>query len=99
MGGSPVATIRVNQARRDARRAATAEPPQAEPDGHPGASRFVGDGLIATALLLAAILFNLYALRPEVAIGVLDLNDNVLHRVALDRMVQALAAGQDPTDP
>ena len=55
--------------------------------------------LVVCLLLLFAVAFNLYHLYPEVAIRVPLLNDGVLHRLALERAVAALAAGQDPTDP
>ena len=69
----------------------------------PGAPRRISlpgaDVPVAGLLLLFAIAFNLYQLHPEVAIQVPLLNDGVLHRLALERAVSALAAGQDPTDP
>jgi len=55
--------------------------------------------LIVGLLLLAAIAFNLYYLYPEVSIHVPDLNDGVLHRLGVERVVTALFLGQDPTDP
>ncbi|HSR29389.1 MAG TPA: YfhO family protein [Anaerolineae bacterium] len=55
--------------------------------------------LIAGLLLLFAVAFNLYRLYPEVAIRAPLLNDGVLHRLAFERTVTALASGQDPTDP
>jgi hypothetical protein len=57
------------------------------------------DVLVAGLLLLFAVATNLYHLYPEVAIRVPLLNDGVLHRLAFERAVSALAAGQDPTDP
>lgn len=56
------------------------------------------ENLIASLLLVIAVAFNLYQLYPEAAIKVPALNDTVLHLVNLQRTVDALAAGQDPTD-
>jgi hypothetical protein len=70
------------------------------------ASRFSGriarsrpDAVVASLLLLFTVAFNLVRLYPEVAIQAPLLNDGVLHRLAFERAVSALAAGQDPTDP
>jgi hypothetical protein len=57
------------------------------------------DVVVAGLLLLFAVAFNLVRLYPEVAIQAPLLNDGVLHRLALERAVTALDAGQDPTDP
>src|SRR5215210_6985622 len=54
--------------------------------------------LISRLLLLVAIAFNLYWLWPEVAIGVPQLNDGVLHQLVLGRTVVAPALGQSVTD-
>lgn len=56
------------------------------------------ESLIAGLLLFIAVAFNLYQLYPEVALQVPTLNDGVLHMLNLRRTVDALAAGQDPTD-
>ena len=56
------------------------------------------DTLIAIALLVGAIAFNLIALYPEVSIQAPDLNDDVMHRLALDNAVVASSSGMDPTD-
>ena len=55
--------------------------------------------LIAFLLLSLAIAFNLIHLYPEIAVDVPDLNDGVLHRVALDCVATSLTQGQNPTDP
>jgi hypothetical protein len=55
--------------------------------------------LVATLILLGAIAFNLGTLWPEVAIHTPPLNDNVLHLTLIERAVEALERGEDPTDP
>lgn len=53
----------------------------------------------AYVLLGIAITFNLVALYPEVAIPLPKMNDGVMHRLVLQRTLDALKSGQDPTDP
>ena len=57
------------------------------------------ESLIAGAVLVVAVAFNLWRLYPEVAIKVPPLNDTVMHLLVLGRTVVALASGQNPTDP
>jgi hypothetical protein len=64
-----------------------------------GPDRLVVEAMIAGLLLAFAVAFNLYHIYPEVAIKSPLLNDGVLHRLALERAVGALAARQNPTDP
>ncbi len=52
----------------------------------------------ATLLLIAAVAFNLLTLWPEVGIETPALNDSVLHLTLVERTVDALARGEDPTD-
>lgn len=55
--------------------------------------------LIVRLFLLLSVSFNLYYLSSEVRIRAPFVNDGIMHLVALERAVTALAAGQDPTDP
>ncbi len=55
--------------------------------------------LVAAALLLGAIAFNLALLWPEVAVDAPPLNDAALHLPLVQRAADALARGEDPTDP
>ena len=57
------------------------------------------ESFISFGLVLFAVAFNLYFLYPEVAGGILDSNDMVLHRVLADAAVETLTQGQDFTDP
>ena len=57
------------------------------------------ESLIAGAVLVVAVAFNLWRLYPEVAIKVPPLNDAVMHLLVLGRTVVALASGQNLTDP
>ena len=50
-------------------------------------------------MLLFAVAFNLYHLYPEVAVRVPDMNDSVLHLLATDLAVGAIAGGQNAIDP
>ncbi|MGC8959062.1 MAG: 6-pyruvoyl-tetrahydropterin synthase-related protein [Chloroflexia bacterium] len=54
--------------------------------------------LVAILLLAGAILFNLVALWPEVALEAPVLNDDTLHLDLVERTVEALDRGEDPTD-
>ncbi len=56
------------------------------------------ESLISTLLLLFAVIFNLTALYPEVAIKAPMFNDGVLHYLALERMVSAWESGQIAVD-
>ena len=50
-------------------------------------------------VILAAILaVNLFALRSELRIAQVDLNDNVLHYTLIERTVQAIERGKNPLD-
>ncbi|MDB5059501.1 MAG: hypothetical protein JWO59_2973, partial [Chloroflexi bacterium] len=55
--------------------------------------------IFARLLLIWAVVFNLYELAPEVTIRAPMLNDGVMHLLGFQRAVDALAVGQDPTDP
>src|SRR3954452_8378916 len=50
--------------------------------------------LISRLLVLAAIVFNLYWLWPEVAISVPQLNDGVLHQLVLGRTIATFSSGE-----
>ncbi len=54
--------------------------------------------LLAGLLLAGAVLFNLVALWPEVALEAPVLNDDTLHLTLVERTVEALERGEDPTD-
>ena len=54
--------------------------------------------LVAILLLAGAVLFNLVALWPEVALEAPVLNDDTLHLALVGRTVEALERGEDPTD-
>jgi hypothetical protein len=55
--------------------------------------------LIPLAMVLFAVVYNLYNLYPEVGIQPPDLNDRVLHLAALDRASSVLDIGTGFTDP
>lgn len=55
--------------------------------------------LVAAALLLGAVVFNLVLLWPEAAVDTPPLNDAALHLPLVRRVADALARGEDPTDP
>ncbi len=55
--------------------------------------------LTAALLLLGAIVFNLVLLWPEVAVDTPWRNDNAMHVALVQRVVEALDRGEDPTDP
>ncbi|MBQ10360.1 MAG: hypothetical protein CMJ45_02285 [Planctomyces sp.] len=61
------------------------------------ANRWVS--LIPLAMVLFAVVYNLYSLYPEVGIQAPDLNDRVLHLAALDRASAVLDIGTGFTDP
>ncbi len=50
-------------------------------------------------ILACAVLFSLIQLYPEVGRDVPPLNDSVLHLINVRRAAEAMAQGQDPTDP
>jgi hypothetical protein len=54
--------------------------------------------IFAWAAVALAVLVNALALRPELAIGRVDLNDNVFHYTLIERMVQAITSGHNPLD-
>ncbi len=54
--------------------------------------------LLAGLLLLAVVAANMLALRPELAISRVDLNDNVFHFTLVERIVQAVGHGENPLD-
>jgi hypothetical protein len=54
--------------------------------------------LIAGLLLAVGVGFGLVQLVPELTVRVPPLNDGVLHLASLQRTMDALASGQDPTD-
>src|SRR5580704_357110 len=54
--------------------------------------------LAALAILLAVLVVNAAALRPELSISRVDLNDNVLHFTLVERMAQAVERGENPLD-
>ncbi len=53
---------------------------------------------LAITLLSLAVLANAAALWPETAISRVDLNDNVFHYTLIERIVQAVQAGESPLD-
>lgn len=55
-------------------------------------------GVIPGLILLFAVAFNLCYLYSEVGLRVPMLHDGVLHLLNLQRVVAAIAEGQDPTD-
>lgn len=55
--------------------------------------------IIPFALVLFAIVFNLYRLYPEVASSVLGGNDMVMHLLLADAVVEAITQGRNYTDP
>ena len=55
--------------------------------------------IIPFALVLFAIVFNLYRLYPEVASSVLGGNDMVMHLLLADAVVEAITQGLNFTDP
>jgi 6-pyruvoyl-tetrahydropterin synthase related domain len=57
------------------------------------------DRVLAWLLLIIALTFNLYQLYPEVATRTPMLNDGAMHLLNVARVVVAVVAGQDPTDP
>ncbi len=57
------------------------------------------EGILAWAFVAGAIAFNAWYLLPEATINVPKLNDGVLHVLSLRRMIVAIRAEQDPTDP
>lgn len=63
-----------------------------------GGRVFTFDRSVPRLLLVVAVGFNLYHLYPEVAIRVPNLNDGVLHLLAVGRVVWALVFREDPTD-
>ena len=48
--------------------------------------------------VVAAVLFNLYVLQPDLASTSPQLNDNVFHLTNLRHASEAIASGADPTD-
>jgi uncharacterized membrane protein len=60
--------------------------------------RWNRDRVLSTCLLLLVLLANTAALWPELAIGRVNLNDNVLHYALVERIVQAVQHGENPLD-
>jgi len=54
--------------------------------------------IFSIAVVALAVLANAVALRSELAIGRVDLNDNVFHYTLIERMVQAMTSGHNPLD-
>ena len=57
------------------------------------------ESLIPSVLVVVAVAFNLYQLFPEVTSNLVDGNDMVLHLLLTEAAVQAIAQGQNFTDP
>ncbi len=53
---------------------------------------------IALILVLAAVAFQAFVLHHELAVGRVNLNDNVLHATLTARTAEALAEGENPFD-
>ncbi|HTE86196.1 MAG TPA: YfhO family protein, partial [Dehalococcoidia bacterium] len=77
----------------------TAETAQRQARLLTAARALASERAISYALVLVAIIFDLYFLHPEVATLVPRLNDGVMHLLGVQRALSALKAGQDPTDP
>ncbi|HEV2446955.1 MAG TPA: hypothetical protein VGS58_13585, partial [Candidatus Sulfopaludibacter sp.] len=60
--------------------------------------RSIRESRIAWLIVLVVVLVNAAALRPELAISRVDLNDNVFHFTLIERMGQALERGENPLD-
>lgn len=82
--------------------------PGARPQGH--GPRAAGEtsqarplarwaGIAPLAVLAIALAFNLYCLFPEATIRAAPPNDGMMHQLVLGRTVDAMASGQDATDP
>jgi hypothetical protein len=56
------------------------------------------ESILSVALLCSVLVTNGLALLPEMKIGRVDLNDNVFHYTLIERIVQALEAGDNPLD-
>jgi hypothetical protein len=81
----------------------SAHPPhRLEETTPPGASPRIDlpdwESLAVGTILAVAVAFNLFRLYPEVVVKTPKLNDGVMHLLALQQAVTALASGQDPTD-
>ena len=57
------------------------------------------ESIIACALVLFAVAFNIYHLYPEVAGDVLAWNDTVFHLLTIEAAVEAINQGRNFTDP
>ena len=57
------------------------------------------ESIIAYALVLFAVAFNIYHLYPEVAGDVLAWNDTVFHLLTIEAAVEAINQGRNFTDP
>ena len=56
------------------------------------------ESILSVALLCSVLVTNGLALLPETKIGRVDLNDNVFHYTLIERIVQAVEAGDNPLD-
>ena len=56
------------------------------------------EGAIAWAFVLGAVAFQAFYLRTEITAHIVMVNDGALHQTLLDRTLDALRSGQDPTD-
>src|SRR3954452_8917849 len=56
------------------------------------------DTIVSAALLACVLLTNAVALWQETSISRVDLNDNVFHFTLIERIVQAVQAGENPLD-
>ena len=57
------------------------------------------EGVLAWGFVAVSVAFNAWYLLPEATVNAAKLNDGVLHTLLLQRMIVAIRAGQDPTDP
>src|SRR4051812_26662044 len=56
------------------------------------------DRIVAWLLLCLTLLINGIVLAPEARVSRVDLNDNVFHYTLVERIVQAVEAGENPLD-
>ncbi|HEU5202489.1 MAG TPA: hypothetical protein VFT92_06800, partial [Nitrospira sp.] len=56
------------------------------------------DRIAVLAFLASILAVNAIGLWPELSIGRVDLNDNVLHFTLIERVVQAVEQGENPLD-
>ena len=61
-------------------------------------ARWGGERVGALSLVALAVAINLVLLFPEATVDAPDLNDGVLHLLAIDEAAEALGSGRNPTD-